>query len=123
MSPTETTNEETFSATPEAVAAEAQHDHDHDHAMVTSTITIEPAPTLNPELTRSIEVEAPAADVDKAFRQVTRRYAKMARIPGLPRRQGAGVADQVPLRQRGAAGGSGVAGVGQVPPRARGSST
>jgi trigger factor len=37
---------------------------------------------LNPELTRSIEVEAPAADVDRAFRQVTRRYAKLARIPG-----------------------------------------
>jgi trigger factor len=31
---------------------------------------------------RSIEVDAPAADVDKAFRQVTRRYAKIARIPG-----------------------------------------
>ena len=77
MSPTETTKEETFSATPEAVAAEAQHDHSgHDHHHH------EPAPTLNPDLTRSIEVEAPAADVDKAFRQVTRRYAKMARIPG-----------------------------------------
>jgi trigger factor len=37
---------------------------------------------LNPELTRSIEVEAPAADVDKAFRNVTRRYTKIARIPG-----------------------------------------
>lgn len=80
MTPTETTNEETFSATPESVAAEAQHDHDHaghDHEH-----HHEHAPTLNPELTRSIEVEAPAADVDKAFRQVTRRYAKMARIPG-----------------------------------------
>ena len=79
MSPTETTKEETFSATPEAVAAEAQHAHDHaghEHHHH------EPAPTLNPDLTRSIEVEAPAADVDKAFRQVTRRYAKMARIPG-----------------------------------------
>ena len=81
MSPTETTHEETFSATPEAVAAEAQHDHDHDHAGHEHHHH-EPAPTLNPELTRSIEVEAPAADVDKAFRQVTRRYAKLARIPG-----------------------------------------
>jgi trigger factor len=79
LSPTETTKEETFSATPEAVAAEAQHDHDHsghEHHHH------EPAPTLNPELTRSIEVEAPSADVDKAFRQVTRRYTKVARIPG-----------------------------------------
>jgi trigger factor len=85
LSPTETTNEETFAATPEAVSAEAQHehghDHDHDHAGHEHHHH-EPAPTLNPELTRSIEVEAPAADVDKAFRQVTRRYAKMARIPG-----------------------------------------
>ncbi len=81
MSPTETTNEETFSATPDAVAAEAQHDHDHDHAGHEHHHH-EPAPTLNPELTRSIEVDAPAADVDKAFRQVTRRYAKIARIPG-----------------------------------------
>jgi trigger factor len=81
LSPTETTKEETFSATPETVAAEAQHDHDHDHAGHEHHHH-EPAPTLNPELTRSIEVEAPAADVDKAFREVTRRYAKVARIPG-----------------------------------------
>jgi len=81
LSPTETTKEETFSATPEAVAAEAQHDHDHDHAGHDHHHH-EHAPTLNPELTRSIEVEAPAADVDKAFRNVTRRYAKLARIPG-----------------------------------------
>jgi trigger factor len=83
LSPTETTKEETFSATPETVAAEAQHDHDHDHDHAGHDHHHhEPAPTLNPELTRSIEVEAPAGDVDKAFRQVTRRYAKMARIPG-----------------------------------------
>ena len=39
-------------------------------------------PTLNPELLRSVEVEAPAADVDRAFRQITRKYARVARIPG-----------------------------------------
>jgi len=49
------------------------HDHEHHHA---------PAPTLNPELTRSIEVEASADDVSKAFQQVTKRYTKLARIPG-----------------------------------------
>ena len=81
MSPTETTHEETFSATPDAVAAEAQHNHDHDHAGHDHQHH-EPQPTLNPELTRSIEVEAPTAEVDKAFRNVTRRYAKIARIPG-----------------------------------------
>jgi trigger factor len=54
----------------------AGHDHEgheHHHA---------PAPTLNPELTRSIEVEASAEDVNKAFQQVTKRYTKLARIPG-----------------------------------------
>jgi trigger factor len=50
----------------------AGHDHEHHH----------PAPTLNPELTRSIEVEAPAEAVSKAFQQVTKRYTKLARIPG-----------------------------------------
>ena len=47
------------------------HEHHHHHA-----------PTLNPELTRSIEVEASAEDVAKAFQQVTKRYTKLARIPG-----------------------------------------
>jgi trigger factor len=54
----------------------AGHDHEgheHHHA---------PAPTLNPELTRSIEVEASVEDVNKAFQQVTKRYTKLARIPG-----------------------------------------
>jgi trigger factor len=52
------------------------HDHDgHEHHH-------HPAPTLNPELTRSIEVEASADDVTKAFQQVTKRYTKLARIPG-----------------------------------------
>ena len=50
------------------------HDHEHHHHG--------PAPTLNPELMRTIEVEAPASDVDKAYRQIVRRYARMARIPG-----------------------------------------
>jgi trigger factor len=37
---------------------------------------------MNPELMRSIEVEAPATEVDKAFKQVVKRYTKLARIPG-----------------------------------------
>lgn len=41
-----------------------------------------PSPALNPELVRSLEIEAPAEDVDRAFRTVVRRYARMARIPG-----------------------------------------
>ncbi|MES2391489.1 MAG: trigger factor [Acidobacteriota bacterium] len=56
------------------------HDgHDHDHE---GHEHHHHAPALNPELTRSIQVEAPAADVDKAFKQVVKRYTKLARIPG-----------------------------------------
>jgi trigger factor len=58
--------------TPEHAAASG---HDHDHH-------VHHAPALNPELTRSIEVEAPAAEVSKAFKQVIKRYTKLARIPG-----------------------------------------
>jgi trigger factor len=73
----ETTNEETSLA-----AAEPQETaHDHDHAGHEHHHH-HPAPTINPELTRSIEVEAPASEVSKAFGKVTRRYAKLARIPG-----------------------------------------
>ena len=77
----ETTNEEALATTePQETAHDhdheghdhAGHEHHHHHA----------APTLNPELTRSIEVEAPAAEVSKTFSKVTRRYAKLARIPG-----------------------------------------
>ena len=51
------------------------HDHDHDHQH-------EPAPSLNPELTREIEVEVPADEVSKVFKTVVKRYQKLARIPG-----------------------------------------
>ena len=73
---------ETSSSSHEAAASdpgahipglEQAHDHQHhQHA----------APTLNPELSRTIEVEAPASDVDKAYRTIVRKYARMARIPG-----------------------------------------
>ncbi|HEX4006834.1 MAG TPA: trigger factor [Acidobacteriaceae bacterium] len=49
------------------------HDHEgHEHAQ----------PTLNPECTREVDVEAPADEVSKAFRTVLRKYQKAARIPG-----------------------------------------
>ena len=52
------------------------HDHDHhDHQH-------EAAPSLNPELTREIEVEASADEVSKSFKTVVKRYQKLARIPG-----------------------------------------
>jgi trigger factor len=58
---------------PEAAQQEqsSQMLHNHQHG-----------PTLNPELLREIEVEVPADEVSKAFRTVTKRYQKMARIPG-----------------------------------------
>jgi trigger factor len=50
------------------------HDHSgHDH---------QHAPTLNPELTRTISVEAPVEEVDKAYKTTYKRYQKLARIPG-----------------------------------------
>jgi trigger factor len=51
------------------------HDHDHDHEH-------QHAPSLNPELVREIEVEAPAEEVSKSFKTVVKRYQKLARIPG-----------------------------------------
>ena len=48
-------------------------DHDHQH---------EPQATLNPELMREIAVEADAEIVSKAFRNVVKKYQKLARIPG-----------------------------------------
>lgn len=52
-------------------AHDHEHDHDHQHA-----------PSLNPELVREIEVEAPAEEVSKSFKTVVKRYQKLARIPG-----------------------------------------
>jgi trigger factor len=83
LTPTETvqaTTEETALetvATPEG--AEHTHDHDHYHE---GHEHHHHGPTLNPELTRSIKVEAPAEDVTKAFQQVVKKYTKLAQIPG-----------------------------------------
>jgi trigger factor len=52
---------------------EQEHDHDHAH---------QHAPSLNPELTREIEVEVGADEVSKSFKTVVKRYQKLARIPG-----------------------------------------
>ncbi len=55
------------------------HDHDdHDHAGHQH----QHGPVLNPDCTREIDIEVPADEVSKAFRSVTKRYQKMARIPG-----------------------------------------
>src|SRR5580658_10400141 len=49
------------------------HDHEgHSHAVA----------TLNPDCTREVEIEIPAEEVSRSFQAVTKRYKKMARIPG-----------------------------------------
>ncbi|HYK36304.1 trigger factor [Alloacidobacterium sp.] len=71
---------DTIEATPnpEATAPEqAEHAHTHEHSHEHHH-----GPSLNPECTREVEVEVPADEVSKAFRTVTRRYQKQARIPG-----------------------------------------
>ncbi len=65
--------------------AEGAHSHDaapgepHDHEHETAH---EHGPVLNPECTREIQIDVPAEDVSRAFRGTTRKYQKLARIPG-----------------------------------------
>ena len=80
------TPNETAEAVAETVPVDAaeQHDHSHeghDHAGY-SHEGHSHAPALNPELMREIAVEVPADVVTKAFAKVTKRYQKLARIPG-----------------------------------------
>ncbi|MGA7156803.1 MAG: trigger factor [Acidobacteriaceae bacterium] len=92
LTPTETPTGSSLDVQDETVAQSVTassldtHDHDHDdhdhEGHDHEGHEHHHAPTLNPELTRSIEVDAPAEDVNKAFQQVTKRYTKLARIPG-----------------------------------------
>ena len=66
---------------PAAELDSATHDHDHEHGH-DHTHDHEPAPTLNPECTRQVEVEVAAEEVSRAFAGVVKRYRRMARIPG-----------------------------------------
>jgi trigger factor len=97
LNPTETketndilTNEPKQTAEPQLDTAQAEqpehghehhheHDHNHEHG---DGHQHEPGPSLNPELMREIEVEVPADEVAKTYRTVTKRYQKLARIPG-----------------------------------------
>ena len=70
---------DTIETTPNPEAAvpeqpEHTHDHNHEHH--------QHGPSLNPACTREVEIEVPADEVSKAFRTVTKRYQKQARIPG-----------------------------------------
>ncbi len=72
LSQTETTELiETAPAQDAAEDATPVEAHDHQHG-----------PSLNPDLTREIEVEAPAEEVERSFKTVIKRYQKLARIPG-----------------------------------------
>jgi len=74
--PTATAESETHELTHESHGHEghthAEGEHEHAHAQ----------PTLNPECTREVEVEVSADEVSKGFRNVLKRYQKVARIPG-----------------------------------------
>ncbi len=61
--------DQTAAAAEEATSTSPEHVHP-------------PAPALNPELVREIEVEAPADEVDRSYKKVIKRYTKLARIPG-----------------------------------------
>jgi trigger factor len=79
LTPNETA--EILTETTPVEASIEQHDHSHeghDHSHEGHTH----APALNPELTREVAVEVPADEVTKTFSKVTRRYQKLARIPG-----------------------------------------
>lgn len=79
MTPTEMTETNDIAEQPSELEQTHDHEHGHDHH---HDHEHEPAPSLNPELTREIEVEVPAEEVSKAFKTVTKRYQKLARIPG-----------------------------------------
>jgi trigger factor len=88
LNSTETTetNEIVPGQTADAAAGE-QHEHSHDHSHEGHGHSHDHhahqhGPSLNPELTREIEVEVPADEVSKAYKTVIKRYQKLARIPG-----------------------------------------
>ena len=75
------TSTETIEPTPNPEAAPDAGDEHGEHPAVVHEHH-HPAPTLNPECTRQVEIEIPADEVSRNFKTVIRRYQKMARIPG-----------------------------------------
>jgi trigger factor len=82
MTPTDIQEETTATAVSPEERTETHTHEGHDHSHEGHEHHHPPAPTLNPELTRTIEVDAPADEVAKAFQKVIKRYSKLARIPG-----------------------------------------
>ncbi|HXE09543.1 MAG TPA: trigger factor, partial [Acidobacteriaceae bacterium] len=70
-------NETTAEQQAEAAHEHAGHDHEHAHAH-----EHQHGPALNPALTREVAVEVPADEVSKTYAKVTKRYQKLARLPG-----------------------------------------
>jgi trigger factor len=69
----ETTSGSTASPSGTDEHGHAGGDHEeHHHA----------TPTLNPDCTREVEIEVSTDEVARSFRSITKRYQKMARIPG-----------------------------------------
>jgi len=75
LSTTDTLETNEPSGTPEEAHGHEGHDHDHNHEH-------QHGPVLNPEVTREVVLDAPAEDVAKAFRTVTRNYQRYAKLPG-----------------------------------------
>src|SRR5260370_14625494 len=75
LTPTEMTD--THEAAEQQFEVANTHDHEHAHEHEHQL-----APSLNPELTREIDVEVGADEVSKSFKTVVKRYQKLARIPG-----------------------------------------
>jgi len=65
------------SGTPEEAHGHEGHDHDHDQ-----NHEHQHGPVLNPEVTRELVIDAPAEEVAKAYRTVTRNYQRYAKLPG-----------------------------------------
>lgn len=77
MSAKETIEEAALAETGANEPTTEVHDHGHDHNHEPTLV-----PIMNPELTREISVEASAEEVAKSFRSATKRYQRLARIPG-----------------------------------------
>ena len=72
---------ETIETTPNPAAPPSGSDG-HDHAGGDHEHHHHATPTLNPDCTREVEIEVPEDEVTRSFRSITKRYQKMARIPG-----------------------------------------
>ncbi len=69
-------------AASETASPEGESHEGHDHPGHDPEHAHQHGPALHAELTREVAVEIPAEQVTDAFRAITKRYGKQARIPG-----------------------------------------